>query len=175
MKYLLLLTLSLSVKAQNCQQLYQQHLKTDMTLSYQEFDQTMGEGFRSMAQFGCDKEVADLIEKYIEINDAKQNSLRWHIAQLRGQANDYTAAIKWSKSVLLEKEDFTKRALRWNDYVLASIAFFEHNKKALVLHRNNVEKAKDEHFGNELNLKYLDSLIKYFDKSYKYASNNIGK
>ena len=175
MKYLPLLILSLSVKAQNCQQLFQQHLKTDMTLPYKEFDQTMGKGFRAMVNNQCDKEVADLIEKYIEVNHAKQSSLRWHIAQSRAHAGDYKAAIKWSKTVLKDKEDFNQQPLRWNDYVLATIAFLQHDKKSLIEHRDNVAKSKDKYFGNALNLKYLDSLIKYFDKSYKYASNNIGQ
>ncbi len=129
----------------------------------------------AMANEKCDKQVADLIEKYIEVNNAKQSSLRWHVAQLRAHDNDYIAAIKWSKSVLRENEDYHENALRWNDYVLATIAFLEKDKEPLIVHRNNVEKAKEEHFGNSLNLKYLDSLIKYFDESYKYASNNIGK
>ncbi|VAW33417.1 hypothetical protein MNBD_GAMMA01-1800 [hydrothermal vent metagenome] len=174
---ILLITLiaALTAKAQNCKELYQQHLKTDMLLSYKEFDQTMGKGFRSMASNLCDKEAADLIEKYIEVNNAKQSSLRWHIAQLRAHTGDYSVAVKWAKTVLQDKEDFSKQALRWNDYVLATIAFLEHDKKSLIAHRNNVAKGKEDHFGNALNLKYLDSLIKYFDKSYKFASNNVGK
>ncbi len=175
MKIILLLAFAFSASAQNCQELYNQHLKTDMSLSYKEFDQTMGKGFRAMVNSQCDKEVADLIEKYIEVNGAKQSSLRWHIAQSRAHANDYTAAIKWSKSVLKESEDFKENALRWNDYVLATIAFLEKDKEALIFHRNKVALGKEEHFGNSLNLKYLDSLIKYFDKNYKFASNNIGK
>ncbi len=164
-----------SANAQKCQELYDQHLKTDMVLSYKEFDQTMGKGFRAIIIAGCDKEAADLIEKYIEVNGAKQSSLRWHIAQARAHADNYAEAIKWSKTVLSEKEDFSNTELRWNDYVLATIAFLEKDKESLIVHRDNVEKAKDKHFGNQLNLKYLDSLIKHFNKSYKFASNNVGK
>jgi len=83
-----------------------------MSLSYKEFNQTIGKGFRAMIGGECDKDTADLIEKYIEVNNAKQSSLWWHIAQTRAHANDYIAAIKWSKTVLIEKEDFSKNALR---------------------------------------------------------------
>ncbi|MBL4772489.1 MAG: hypothetical protein JKX98_02435 [Alcanivoracaceae bacterium] len=57
---------SIVTNAQNCQELYQQHLKTDLKLSYKAFDQTMGKGFRSLINNNgnmCHKEVADLIEK----------------------------------------------------------------------------------------------------------------
>ena len=172
----ILFIFSITANAENCQELYQKHLKTDLELSYKAFDQTMGEGFRSLVDKSgemCHKEIADLIEKYIEVNHAEQSSLRWHIAQSRANDNDYAAAIKYSKSVLLEHEDFNKRALRWNDYVLGTIAFLEHNKEKLIAHRNKLEEAKDEHFGNKLNLKYMDSLIKNFDKNYNYASSHI--
>jgi len=155
--------------------LYQQHLQTDLSLSYKEFDQTMGQGFRSMLKDGlnCHKEVAQLIEKYIEVNNATESSLRWHVAQSWAHAGDYDKAINWSKTVLLEKEDFTERALRWNDFVLANIAFFEKDKQKLIQQRNNVAAAKEEHFGNQLNSKFLDSLIKHFGKPYNYAVNHI--
>ena len=69
--------------AQTCQDLYQQHLNTDMSLSYKEFDQTMGKGFRELISkdLSCDKEAALLIEEYIKVNKATENSLRWHVAQ----------------------------------------------------------------------------------------------
>jgi hypothetical protein len=49
----------------------------------------------------------------------------------------------------------------------------EGNKKALIAHRNEVEKGKDDYFGNKLNLRLLDGLIKNFGKSYAYATNNF--
>lgn len=69
----------------------------------------------------------------------------------------------------------TKSTLRWNDYVLATIAFLEHDKPALVLHREKVAEAREAHFGNDLNLKLRDSLVKYFDRDYKYATSHIGQ
>ncbi|MCX7545147.1 hypothetical protein [Marinicella gelatinilytica] len=177
MKILLatLVLFSFSSNAQNCQDLYQQHLKTDLALSYKEFDQTMGQGFRALLKDGlnCHKEVAQLIEKYIEVNNATQSSLRWHAAQSWGHAGDYKKAVKWSKTVPKNSENFEENALRWNDFVLGNIAFFEKDKETLTQHRDKVAAAKDNHFGNQLNTKFLDSLIKNFNESYHYAVNHI--
>jgi hypothetical protein len=173
----LLSLISAMANAQNCQGLYQQHLKTDMSLSYKEFDQTMGKGFRELIRedLSCDKEAALLIEEYIKVNNATENSLRWHVAQSWAQYGDYQKSIKWSKTVLLESEDFSQRELRWNDFVLANIAFFEKDKEQLIKHRDVIAAAKEKHFGNQLNLKYLNSLITNFHKSFKYAMQNIAQ
>jgi len=170
-----LLLSSFSSFAQDCQERYQQHLKTDLTLSYKEFDQTMGQGFRALLKddLNCHKEVAQLIEKYIEVNNATESSLRWHVAQSWAHAGDYKKAIQWSKTVLRDKENYSENALRWNDFVLGNVAFFEKDKEALIQYRDKVAAAKDDHFGNQLNSKFLDSLIKHFDQSYHYAVNHI--
>ncbi len=159
--------------AVDCTKEYQQHLKTDLDLSYIEFDQTMSSGMRILSSAGCHKETADLIEAYILKNEATENSLRWHVAQQRAMADEYSLAIHSAKKALVETEDFSKQPLRWNDYVLATIAFMEGDKDTLIFHRNNVAKSKGDYFGNELNLKLLDGLIKHFGKSYGYATSNL--
>lgn len=98
----------------DCQQLYREHLESDLTLSYEAFDQTMGSGFRELSAQGCEREAADLIEAYIEATGAEQNSLRWHIAQLRASHGDYEQAVRYARSSLLENEDLSARPLRWN-------------------------------------------------------------
>lgn len=159
--------------AVDCKALYQQHLKTDLQLPYAQFDQTEEQGFRPLAALQCDKEAADLIEAYIAKNNAKQSSLRWHIAQMRAMSGDYPNAIRYANSVLNAQEDFSKNPLRWNDYVKATIAFLERDRKALQYHRDQVAAAKAEHFGNELNAKLLDALLKHFDQDYRYATSHI--
>lgn len=68
------------VLAVDCQALYRQHLATDLTLPYAEFDQTPGKGMRPLAGAGCAKEAADLIFAYIDKNQDKRSSLKWHVA-----------------------------------------------------------------------------------------------
>lgn len=153
----------------DCQSLFEKHLESDMRLSYEEFDQTMGSGFRALGAKGCHKEAADLIEAYIQENSAQQSSLRWHIAQLRAMHGANEAAVEYAESSLLEQEDFSKRALRWNDYVLATVAFLEGDRERLVHHRDKVAEGVGEHPGNELNLKLLDALIENFGADYATA------
>jgi hypothetical protein len=64
-------------------------------------------------------------------------------------------------------------ALRWNDYVRATIAFLAKDRPALQRHRDAVAAGKEEHFGNALNLKLLDSLLLHFERDYAYASSQL--
>lgn len=176
MRYTLLLLISLfstNLLASECEQEYRARLESDILLSYEQFDQTLNAGFRSLAASGCNKEAADLIEEYIKATKSPKSSLRWHIAQLRATQGDYPAAVKSAMTVLREKEDFKADPLRWNSYVLATVAFLERDKEKLILYRNSVADGKDEFWGNKLNLKLLDSLIHHFDKDYKFAMSHI--
>lgn len=161
--------------APECSTRYDQLLKSSLSLDYQQFDQTPNSGFRVLAGAGCASEAADLIEQYIAVNQAQQNSLRWHVAQLRATSGNYTEAVRYAHTVINEDEDWDVRPLRWNDYVLATIAFLEKDMAALQKHRDAVAAGSDEYFGNALNLKLLDALILHFDRSYQYATSHIGK
>lgn len=170
-----LLMLAAPAWATDCQQLYEQHLAADLALTYEQFDQTMDAGFRPLAGAGCYRQAADLIEAYIEEHDAPQRSLRWHVAQMRAVDGDSEAAVASARSVLSETEDFTEQPLRWNDYVLATIAFLEKDREALEFHRDQVALGAAEHQGNAMNLRLLDSLLRNFDQSYAYATQHIGE
>jgi hypothetical protein len=163
---------SVSSYGVDCESEFQKHLKSDMNLNHDEFDQTENGGFRALGNKGCYKEAADLVELYIDKHNSKGLTIRWHVAQLRALSGDNKKAAENGRLSLADSETSSKTPLRWNDYVLASIGFFEGKKDILVHHRNIVAKGKDEHFGNELNLKLLDKLINHFGKSYKYASES---
>jgi hypothetical protein len=177
MKHLFLVVLFFSVNLvyakDDCQALLEQHLESDMDLSYQEFDQTMDSGFRQLSAQGCHSESADLIERYIEVNSAEQSSLRWHIAQSRAMAGQNTEAIRYARTTLLEEEDFSERALRWNDYVLATIAFLEGNREQLLFHREKIAEGVGEHPGNELNLRLIDALVGHSGTDYSAALKSL--
>lgn len=162
---------SVSCYGIECESEFQKHLKNDINLNHDKFDQTENSGFRALGNKGCYKEAADLVELYINKHNSKGLTIRWHVAQLRALSGDNKEAAENGRLSLADSATSSKTPLRWNDYVLASIGFFEDNKDVLIRHRNMVAKGKDEHFGNELNLKMLDKLIKHFGKSYKYASN----
>lgn len=177
MKHLILVILFLPATfvyaEDDCQALLEQHLESDMDLSYQEFDQTMGSGFRLLSAQGCHSESADLIERYIEVNSAEQNSLRWHIAQARAMAGENSEAIRYARTTLLDEEDFSERALRWNDYVLATIAFLEGNRDKLLSHRERIAEGVGEHPGNELNLRLIDALVDHSGTDYSEALKSL--
>jgi len=59
--------ISPSVHATDCPSLLKEHLQTDLSLSYQEFDQTLGKGF-SRNGGRLRQETADLIDAYIQRN-----------------------------------------------------------------------------------------------------------
>lgn len=157
----------------DCARLYDVRLATDLKLGYEQFDQTEGQGFRALAALGCDREAADLIEAYMAANGAAERSLRWHVAQLRATHGDSAAAVRHARAVLSEREDFAQSALRWNDYVLATIAFLERDRAALRRHRDRVAEGREAHFGNALNLKLLDALLRHFERDYRYATSHI--
>jgi len=177
MKYLIFVTTVLSFNlvhaAGNCDDFLEKHLESDMGLSYEEFDQTMDSGFRVLASQGCHSEAADLIERYIKVNSAEESSLRWHVAQLRAMIGDKGEAVRYARTTILEDEDFSERALRWNDYVLATIAFLEGNQEKLKNHRDKVAEGVGEHPGNELNLRLLDALIDHDGSDYSTALKSL--
>lgn len=172
-KYIFLVTLlffhPLS-EAINCAEEYKKHLESDLTLSYEEFDQTLGKGMRTLANAGCAKETADLIIAYIQKNNDTHNSLIWHVAQQRALQDDREEAIRYAKLALLKMENYDQNPLRWNDFVLATIAFLEKDRKSFDRHKAQVENAKGAHFGNALNFELLEKLSLNFEKNYKDAS-----
>lgn len=164
---LMLPTLALAI---DCDAELKKHLQSDLDLSYEEFDQTMDSGMRILSAKGCHSETADLIEAYIEHNQATQSSLRWHIAQHRATAGEYEAAVESARSVLKDDEDLEQNPFRWNDYVLATIAFLNGDRESLVHHRDKVAEGAELHHGNAINLKLLDRLVDNFGKSYAEAT-----
>jgi hypothetical protein len=149
----------------DCAARLQRHLASDLTLSYTEFDQTMNAGFRVLAP-DCPGEAADLIEAYIAKNATVENSLVWHIAQLRATAGETEAALVAARRSIITPEKAAATKLRWNDYVLATIAFLEQDRAAFDSHRDAVAAGIDEHAGNGMNLALLDRMGAKFHASY---------
>ncbi len=156
--------------AVDCQAELKKHLQNDLALSYKEFDQTLGRGMRPLANMGCSKETADLILVYMQKNKDFTSSLTWHVAQQRALQGENVIAAQYARMSLKETEDFAAQPLRWNDYVLATIAFLENDLVKLRMHRDKVAQAKESFWGNEMNLKLLDKLVKHFGKGYKEAT-----
>ncbi len=152
----------------DCDALYQRHLETDLALSYQEFDQTMGSGFRAVANAGCRTQAADLIAAYIAANDSIERSLTWHIAQLRGEAGQVEAAKAAARSVL-SADAATDAPFLWNDHVRAYLAILEGDREAYDRHRAALHAGSEKHPGNAMNAKLWDRLAANFELGYAGA------
>ena len=163
-----LLLLSLSATTADCAGLYRQHSLSDLDLPVDQFDQTEGRGFRVLAAAGCMREAGDLLEAWAVRHDPIPRSVHWHIAQMRAEHDDRPAAIAAARRALAAQEP-ADAVFKWNDYVLATVAFLEHDRSAFDRHRDAVAAAASSHAGNALNLVLLDKLGRHFDLDYRQA------
>ncbi len=56
-------------------------------------------------------------------------------------------------------------ALMWDDYVLASIAFFERDRVSLQRHRDAIAANGRSRIGNRMNQNLLDTMPSNFERS----------
>ncbi len=152
----------------DCKAALEERLKDDLNLTYQQFDQTDDAGFRLLEKSGCHTEAAILIKRFITHNNSKESSLTWHLAQMEGLAGNYQHAIFHANKVLDPNEDSSNSKMYWNDFVLGNIAFWNKDKVKLKQYIANIEKGQNFK-PNQINLNYLNQLLKNFDLSYKQA------
>lgn len=152
----------------DCAASYQTHLRTDMDLSVDAFDQTEGQGFRALARAGCYREAGDLIEAWMKRRDAVPSNVHWHLAQMRAHHDDRPAAIAAARRSL-QPAEAPDATFKWNDYALATIAFLERDRTAFDRHRDALAAAASLHAGNALNLKLIDMLGRHFELDYLQA------
>jgi len=167
----LALLVSFSVLALNttdCDQLLEDYREQGLQLDYQAFDQTQGSGFRWLAAQGCPSQAADLIEAYIEAHGGSQRSLVWHLAQMRGESGEVTAAIEAALQSL-DMDESTDAPFRWNAHVLAYLAVLEGDREAFDRSLAELLAASDRHQGNQINASMWQKLSPYFDLGYAQA------
>ena len=104
----------------------------ELRLSYQDFDQRPGEGWRKTAEQGKFLEAARLIDRYESEKQGLEHwqrvNLRFHAGQLYAFADQKVQALARFKTALHPK-DSNKSHLCWNAYVQATIAFLERNRQ----------------------------------------------
>jgi len=152
----------------DCRDLFEHHVKSDMDLDYQSFDQTPGQGFRALASAGCPAEAANLIEAYINVNDATETSLIWHVAQLRGRAGQVEEAIR-AATASLDPDEPADSAFKWNAHVNAYIAFLIKDRESFEANRGALQQAADLHRGNRINAGMWTRLAPYIELGYSEA------
>jgi hypothetical protein len=155
-----------------------------LLLSYQEFDQDMAGGWRTLEARGCQLAAADLVRAYRhrkqELRASERSNLSWHEGQLRAIAGDYDRAIPLLLGGVPENDpiDFV-------DYALGTVAFLQRDLRGLKAARSRLaatpRPAPPPSPGGDgkaqaqmnwpPNLNVLDALIRCFGKPYKLAYN----
>ncbi len=152
-----------------------------LELDFDTFDQTFGSGWRAVAENdGCALAAADLIRAYIELHDPGERIIVFHEAQMRAKGGETERAISLFRET--RDEEGVNSAFGWNEYVDATIAFLEKDKKSLIEARSKLLAIpKPSNFnavdrqGNPVeiawppNLNVVDGFLECFEKSYDEA------
>ena len=149
-----------------------------LTLSFKEFDQQQGSGWRPLYASKCYIEAASLLKEYVKRHPRtaqEQYMLPFHTGQLFALAGEQAEAIQW-----MEKGYSNDRfgPIKWNAFVDANVAFLKQDYKALLKQRNliNQQPAMTERpgvpkwaVGKKMNLDVVDGFIACFKKPYDVA------
>jgi hypothetical protein len=140
-----------------------------MKLSFDGFDQTMGEGWRKYSNQGCKKEAASLLDEYFEIHQAELEDWqkrvnRWHAGQVYAAMDEYKTARE-RFVVSYDPDEAEDPEFPWNDYVDATIAFLDGDREKLQKHRDRIAATEGQQ-----NLHVVDSLLEFFGEPYSVAA-----
>jgi hypothetical protein len=173
----LFLPLAVAAKSK-CHQQYLAIKNKNLSYNYTQFDQTLDHGWRVL-QRECKPQAIQLLKDYLahhktaSFNRSELLSMHFHIAQLSGMTDQTAQAIKYAEFALLPEKIDRARSFRWNDYVFATIAFWQGDLRSLKHHRENMAADREKSKGNAVNLKFVDTMIKHFDKSYLYVLDHV--
>jgi hypothetical protein len=142
-----------------------------LRLSFDEFDQTMDGGWRTVAHEGNYRAAARMIERYLErypdLEAGQQRILHFHAGQMLAFEGDYPSAIR-HLNCSYEDPERSDSPVRWNDYVHATIAFLENDRPSLLRYRESI--ASGPMFEGRIpNLHVADRLIEKFGEPYSKA------
>jgi hypothetical protein len=137
-----------------------------LALSFDQFDQTNGEGFRLLLDQKRHVEAAELIEEYLrrhgrDLTERERVSLSFHAGQLYGIVGDPSKAAPHLKRALYKGEPTPDgHPAYWNAYVDATRAFVTHDRNQLLEARDRMGDL------NEGFHRLVDSFIENFDVPY---------
>jgi hypothetical protein len=143
----------------------------ELELSYRAFDQDLTGGWRRLAREKRFREAAELIDRYVaetrDLHEWQRVNLQFHAGQLYAMAEDETSAMNRFKSAVFAQEP-PDSPVKWNAYVLATIAFLEQDYSRLTALREEIARGPQWN-GKAPNLDVVDRLIQDFGKSYAVA------
>ncbi len=146
-----------------------------LSLSFYEFDQTPGEGWRPYVdETNCYESAGQLIEAYLDINNTslkswQKHTLNWHSGRMYALAGENTQAkLRWKES--LKDADQEDVFILWKSYIIASIAFLDRDFPTLLRERNKIAQGPVFN-GIKTHLTEVDRLIQFFEHSYLAAQS----
>lgn len=142
-----------------------------LSMPYQDFDQAKT-GWRHYATIGCYHDVGVLIDAYLKQNKAtladwQVSGVTWHAGQVYAFNDEYEIAKMRFKSSINPNEPQNAPIL-WNDYVHATLAFLNHDRRKLILYRDKIANGPTFN-GEKANLDVVNRLIKYIGHPYAEA------
>ena len=166
---MLVLAFAPQARAADCGALLAEHVRTDLALDFDAFDQADATGWRPLADAGCDAETATLIARYAAARPHPHPVLAWHRAQALARAGDTAAAIAAARATLRPADAEARADFQWNAYAEATIAFLQGDRATLQARREQLARAAAGHPENQPNLNSVDRLQRCFGQPYKQA------
>ncbi|HEY3860237.1 MAG TPA: hypothetical protein VGM47_11605 [Gammaproteobacteria bacterium] len=133
--------------------------------SFQEFDQKLDTGWRTLQIKGDYQGAADAILQYQSVHDAQlqtwqKDSLAFHLGHLYAMTGDKPKAIEWLQKSLAGSGNPA--------YIQAYIAFLRGDKAALVDTRHTLATTNPGPWRAE-DLDEVDAMLAYFDEPFEAA------
>ena len=166
---LLAAALPFATHAADCDVQLKKHLASDLALAFEAFDQDDHQGWRPLADAGCEAQAATLITAYAAKQAHPHPVLAWHRAQMLAEAGRTSDAIEAARATLHPAGSDDASGFDWNDYANATIAFLQGDKPALQQSRDLLAAAVRKSEFNLPNLRSADRLLRCFGQSYKRA------
>lgn len=145
-----------------------------LAMSYEQFDQTLGEGWRSLEETEeCQALAGDLIADYLLYSHVPLEAynvrvLRFHAGQMFAFAGDDDRALAFFQASYGEPYEAGAR-LDWNSYVDATIAFLQQDRTTLeAAHARLLQQTPFEN-GIIPNLNVADGFLACYGEGYPKA------
>jgi hypothetical protein len=155
--------------AGDCDDQLQQHLASDLSLSFEQFDQDDTRGWRALSAAGCDAQAVRLVDDYSARQSHPHPVIAWHRAQLLAKAGRTAEAIQATRQTHRPAGSDAATGFDWNDYADATIAFLQDDRQALQSARDRLAAASSGAAINATNLRAVDRLLRCFGQPYKVA------
>ena len=149
-----------------------------LKLSFTDFDQTEGKGWRLLYVSKCYAAAASLIVEYIDRypeRASEHNMLPFHAGQMLAMSGNYRESVRYLKLGYTQRES---KIVDWNAFVDAHVAFIEKDAEKLEAMRARIAMqpamksgpgVPDWAIGKRINLDVVDGFLACFDKPFHVA------